>query len=171
MKCLACGNTVLYKINRDGIARNQRNDSLHINALFGSMNGDMKVESFLCGKCGHIEDFIPEFEIIINKLKSELNALEAKEKELLECNSAIQTIQKDSAKFDKEILALRDFIKDENNSVKSIKEAETKIPIIEKQKRDFLNISNVWQLQQKVEKLKNELIALKNTLEKNPLTK
>lgn len=164
MKCSACGNNQFYKLTE--------------NPFITKMSGEVTVslpqitpDAFMCEKCGHVEFFVQDYLSHIEKYEIAVKALLVKNKELQELKLTIEGLRSESMSFDEEISKLKNFMSDDNNTVKAIKEAEVKLSLLEKNKRDFMHKTNSASVRLKIESLNKELNRLQITLKNNPLSK
>jgi len=125
----------------------------------------------MCEKCGHIDSYLKGFSYLIKTYSLITEKLNLTNKDLVLQKSKLTSIEKESGKFDNEIVSLNEIIKNDNNSLKAIKEAEAKIPLAEKKKKEFLVSSGFWELQRNKQKLEEEIKRIQYLLENYLLSK
>jgi hypothetical protein len=137
-----------------------------------NLNGEeVRVEYYMCENCGHIDSYLKGFSNLIKTYNLITEKLNLTNKDLVLQKSKLTSIAKESGKFDIEISSLNQIIKNDNNSLKAIKEAEAKIPLAEKKKKEFLITSGFWELQRDKQKLEEKIKNIQYLLEKYLLKK
>jgi hypothetical protein len=176
MKCTNCENTVFFKLKSElldnriqikyGLNPHQKGIDLE------NLNGEnVHVEYYMCEKCGHIDSYILGFNYLIKTYTLLTEKLNLTNKDLDLVKSKLTLIEKESSKFDNEILSLNEIMKNDNNSLKAIKEAEAKIPLAEREKKEFLKSSGFWVIQSNKQKLEEEIKNIQYSLENYLLSK
>lgn len=107
MKCLNCGSQEFFQI-----------ELLNTKIILDFPRNAQIVTSYACKKCGHVELFIPQ-EIIDDRLAKENRKFEA-EKLKSDCSQKIEELKK-------QIADLELIIKDENQTVKAVKQAQEEL--------------------------------------------
>jgi len=164
MKCSACGHSQFYKLTENPFTTEVRGE---VEVKVPEITPD----AFMCEQCGHVEFFVSNHLRLIEIYKNDVEALQTKTKELQELKSKIKSLRNESMSFDEEISNIKKFISDENNTVKAIKEAEAKLALIAKNKRELLNKSTSRSAQFQLDSLNKEITRLQTTLITNPLSK
>lgn len=118
MKCLNCGNTEMFSVSMS-----QSFSCYECGGGWTQPSDDIR--SFACAKCGHIELFVSE-EMIegYKKRKRKEEIAEIRREQMEREQKSISVVIE---KLKKEILELKKFVGDENNTVKQVKEGKEKI--------------------------------------------
>lgn len=118
MKCLNCGNTEMFSVSMS--------QSFYCFECGGGCTKPSDdIRSFACAKCGHIELFASEEMIESYKKRKRKEEIAEIRREQMEREQ--KSISVVIEKLKKEILELKKFVGDENNTVKQVREGKEKI--------------------------------------------
>ena len=176
MKCTNCEKTVFFKLKSELVDNrihirtglNPREQLIDLSNLNGA---NVHVEYYMCENCGRIDSYLIGFSNLIKTYTLINEKLNLTNKDLDLLKSKLTSIEKESSKFDNEIVSLNEIMKNHNNSLRAIKEAEARIPLAEKNKKEFLITSGFWELQRDKQKLEEKIKNIQYLLENYLLRK